>query len=137
MSGSKASFQKIGMNFLTGAEHLFTAENYHLAYYLCGYSIEFEIKAYLCSQNRADSFPPKDTKKTHYSHDFDVLLKTAGLRPILDTAKDSSEQLNKAYLVVKDWSPDVRYDETSISKEKAKDFLESAKEFIKWLQTNF
>jgi len=137
MTTSKQQFHDLSSSFLKAAELLNSQGQFHASYYLAGYAVECALKAYICTLSLKDTFPPKRVEKSHYIHDFVTLIDTANLKRIFDTAKDGDKNLNTAFSIIKDWSPDIRYDEISMDAKKPNDFILATKEFLKWLQTNY
>ncbi|MFH0900926.1 MAG: hypothetical protein V2A73_09885 [Pseudomonadota bacterium] len=96
------------------------------------------LKALICNTVQASEFPPRDTNRTHYTHSFETLLKTARLNDALQFDRSRDATLNESYLVLKDWDPaELRYDPTATSERKTRDFIAAVENpggFPSWLK---
>lgn len=95
---------------LKEAQALLRARQYAGAYYLAGYAIECALKACIAKQTKEQDFPDRKTVNDSYSHDLEKLVKVAGLREALDESARRDHAFRVNWNVVKDWSPDSRYD---------------------------
>lgn len=92
---------------LKEAENLFDAGLYDGSAYLCGYVIEFALKARICRLLQIDEYPVSGKFKTAYAvHDFKQLLLLSGLKSKMDSA-DVEVYTNWSLLIT--WSPEMRY----------------------------
>ena len=72
---TRAEFKQLAKLRLKEAETLFTAGLYDGAAYLCGYVVEFALKARICKLLGLDEYPETGKLKTAYAvHDFNQLL---------------------------------------------------------------
>jgi HEPN domain-containing protein len=106
---NREDFQTIAGIRLKEAKSLLDSGHYDGAYYLAGYAVECSLKACIAKQTKEYDFPDKKTVERSYSHDFEQLLKVAGLEKSLrdETKLDTTLEVNWA--IVKDWSEDARY----------------------------
>ncbi len=99
------------------------------AYYLGGLGVECALKACIARTTRRFEFPPKRPRIDRiYSHDLNILLNEAGLKP--------PPALETHWAVVKDWRADVRYI-TNLRRVEVRDFLRAAygrKGVMQWLR---
>lgn len=130
-------FKMLSDRYLKSAEALLTSENFDSAYYLAGYSVECLLKSIICKRIQQYEFPPKNVERTHYTHILERLIETAGLNKNLEFDRGKSTELEKSYKVLTDWDPQIlRYDASSVGKEKAKNYLDEIKNqkgFFIWL----
>jgi hypothetical protein len=115
------------------AKLLYNKRSYDGAAYLCGYGVEFSLKARICKHQRWPDFPSKDNefkgKENLKTHNFNRLLEFTGIAPKIRT------NCVTEWSALKDWSPDYRY--KPIGSAKQKDVLimiTSAKTLMKKLQ---
>ncbi len=107
MELSRQEFQRLAEERLDDAKALLRAGRFGGAYYVAGYAIECALKACIASKIRAESWPPKDVNKTHFIHDLEKLLTTAGLN---DLKSDPNRDVGDNWRVVKDWNSESRYE---------------------------
>jgi hypothetical protein len=95
--------------------------------YLCGYVIEFALKARICKSLEIDEYPASGKLKSAYAvHDFDQLLLLSGLRNKLDNA---NAELYANWFVATPWTPEIRYrPKGSFSKDKAEEILHAVRD---------
>lgn len=108
---------------------------YDGARYLLGYVVEFALKARICKILDMNEYPETgEISKTYKTHNYDVLIKLAGLEKKFDRAKNLSKQLfdNWSYSTL--WKEDFRYKPIGTNKIKdindAFDALEDQKDGI-------
>ena len=83
------------------------------AYYLAGYAAECALKACISKHTERFEFPDKQRALDSWTHDWDKLLKVAGLadeRKILDKQQ---RELHVNWLAVQEWSEGSRYERRS------------------------
>lgn len=88
---------------LRETEILFDAELYDGCVYLCGYVVEFALKACICATLSIAAYPDS---KPFLTHDFEELKLLAGLRDKITLA---SGALLSNWSVATDWKPEWRY----------------------------
>ncbi len=113
---------------LKEAETLFHAGLYDGAAYLCGYVIEFALKAKICKLLGVNEYPMSGKLKSAYAvHDFDQLLLLAGLQKKLDPIQHPDVWAN--WSVATPWTPEMRYQpKGTMSKNDAEEILEAVRE---------
>jgi hypothetical protein len=82
---------------------------YEGAYYLAGYAIECALKACIAKQVQRYDFPDKKSVNDSYSHDFDQLLRVAGIKSAHETELKVNTTFARHWITVKDWSEQARY----------------------------
>lgn len=102
------------------ARALLKAGRFQASYYLMGYSVECAIKACIAKKVREHDFPDRDLVKKVYTHNIMDLLLAAGLKQDYDEATKENPSLQVNWAVVKDWSPEGRY-ELGVTAKQAKD----------------
>jgi HEPN domain-containing protein len=121
---------------LEEAEVLRKAGFYDAACYLCGYAVEFALKACVCKTLNLLEYPEKEFKgvfKTHLPTDL-VLL--AGLRDQLKRRQDESPDFEANWQVATKWGPEQRYEKvkTASDAEELFDALKSEPNgVLQWL----
>ena len=109
---NRSNFQKLAKIRCGDAKILLEQENYSGAYYLCGYVIECGLKACIAKQTKKYDFPPdQKTVRDIYTHDLDLLIKSAGLKTVLDEDLKKDKKLEVSWAIIKDWSEKSRYEE--------------------------
>jgi hypothetical protein len=104
--------------------------------YLCGYSVEFALKARICKLLEINDYPDSGKMKQVYAvHDLGQLLLLAGLRNKLRSA-DIDIQAN--WYDATPWSPETRYrPKGSVSRSEAEKLLnairDNAKGVLQWI----
>jgi HEPN domain-containing protein len=121
---------------LEEAETLFNAGLYDGAVYLCGYVIEFALKARICKLLDTKEYPSYGKLKSAYAvHDFDQLLLLSGLKEKINSAP---VELYANWSIVIPWSPEMRYrPKGSVSKDEAEQILNAVHEkpngVLRWI----
>jgi len=121
---------------LKEAEALFDAGLYDGAVYLCGYVIEFALKARICKLLEIDKYPDSGKLKSVYAvHDLDQLLLLSGLKSRLKPT-DAGLYTNRS--AATPWTPEMRYrPEGSVSKQQAEKIFEAISNksdgVLKWI----
>lgn len=88
------------------------AKLYSGAYYMCGYVVECALKACICKNTKQfDFFVSPEKARGAWSHDFDKLMKAAGLESEFSAARAADTQLDLNWKSVENWSPDSRYEQ--------------------------
>lgn len=119
---------------LDDAKALYHSGRYQGSYYLLGYVVEMALKARICHLLNVDDYPDYGKYKQVYAtHDFDVLLKMAGLEKEISLTKDASRFL--AWSNATDWLPECRYDIKEKSKKEVGIRLVNVISILKWLKT--
>ena len=113
---TKEELKELAKLRLKEAETLFDAELYDGAVYLCGYAVEFALKAKICKLLDVDEYPSSGKLKTAYAvHDLSQLLLLSGLKNKMNTG-DIKLRTNW-FLITPDtsspnqkmiWTPEIR-----------------------------
>lgn len=121
---------------LKEAETLFHAGFYDGAVYLCGYVIEFALKARICRVLDIDDYPSSGKLKSAYAvHDFDQLLLLSGLKNKLNAA---NVELYTNWSIATPWTPELRYEpKGTTSRAKAQEILDAVRDkpygVLRWI----
>lgn len=93
------------------------------AYYLAGYAIECALKAAVARLNQHNDWPEKDFVNKCHTHDISALVRLAGLDAarLVDIA--SNRDLERNWIIVKDWSERGRYERHPFS--RAQEFIDA------------
>jgi hypothetical protein len=98
---NRRAFQKLASARVFDAKVLLKAKRFDAAYYLAGYSVECALKACVAKNTRKFDFPPRDTNKTHYSHDLEGLVKLARIERPFAADRQRDATLDRNWDVVK------------------------------------
>lgn len=106
---TRAELKKLAFLRLKEAEALFRARLYDGAAYLCGYCIEFALKARICRVLGLSEYPDRDKRlrQTYAVHDLPQLLLLAGLQSKIGLG---NIELARNWSVAANWKPERRYD---------------------------
>lgn len=106
---TKGELKKLARLRLREAEHLYRKELFDGCYYLCGYVVEFALKARVCRVLKLGSYPVESKSEKQYfaTHDFDRLKLLAGLQSEISAANNS--KLFENWSKVTEWDPGLRY----------------------------
>ena len=104
---TRNELKKLAQLRLKEAETLFATRLYDGAVYLCGYAVEFALKARICKLLGVNEYPASGKLKSVYAvHDFDQLLLLSGLQSKLDPTK---LELFNNWSTSTPWTPERRY----------------------------
>lgn len=106
---------------------LFRGRRYHGAMYLCGYAIEYVLKARIAKVWGWPEYPPggKGDFRSFITHDLDLLLKLCG----------QERRIKRKYLsqwsVVSRWKPEMRYDPVgSVKRRRAWEMIQAVQKLL-------
>lgn len=105
---NRSEFQTLAEVRITEAKALLAAQLWDGAYYLAGYAVECALKACIARLTRAEEFPPRESKD-YYTHDFNVLLKTAGLKAARDVEALANPRFDTFWKTAVKWNEQTRY----------------------------
>ena len=112
------------------ARCLHRAGRYLGAIYLCGYAVECELKAGVCSLRRVGGL--KESEAKSLGHRLFLLLDAAGVRKPLTGNRD----LYVAFQNINDRSStEMRYSGRGGSKGQSQRFLDDSRDLVAWLRT--
>lgn len=133
---TRSELRKLVERRLKDAHVLMGGRRYESAYYIAGYAVECAIKACIAKQFRRNTIPDKKLVNETYLHDFERLLKAAGLWDQLQKDVMTSPDLGSSWNVIKDWKPEVRYltDKTKLDAHDLIDAIENPNDgILQWL----
>ena len=107
---TKQNLEKLAQVRLDDALFLFQANRHSSAYYIAGYSIELALKACIAKLVQPNSIPEKAFILAVYTHKFDSLLATDGLRPQFDVESKAKPQFAACWAIANNWSEESRYE---------------------------
>jgi len=121
---TRAELKKLAYLRLKEADALYRAELYDGVAYLCGYCIEFALKARICKVLGVSEYPDAGRLRQAYAvHDLSQLLLLAGLQPKVGPA---NAELFKNWSIAAEWRPERRYDPPgTFTRQMAHDLLEA------------
>ncbi len=81
-----------------------------------GYAVECALKACIARRTREHDFPDRVLARDSWTHDLELLARTAGLWGDLSAAMRQDQVFAKRWAVVKTWTAAARYGiETSVT----------------------
>ncbi|MBM3754601.1 MAG: HEPN domain-containing protein [Acidobacteria bacterium] len=107
---NRRDFQRLALVRLDEARVLLEAEKFEGCHYLSGYVIECALKACIAKLTKRHSFPDKFAVQNSYSHDFSLLLRTAGIQEALAVERDRNPAFATHWNTVRDWNEQKRYE---------------------------
>ena len=124
---TRRDLQKLAKLRLREAEHLERKGLYDGCVYLCGYVVEFALKARICRVLGLRSYPDeKEVGRVFKTHNFDVLKLLAGLEE--ETSLARNKALFNNWSTATEWRPEYRYlPPGTYDKKKARQVLSSIK----------
>ena len=130
-----SDLKKLAEDRLNDAKVLYHKERYDGAVYLCGYVLEFALKARICKILNLDEYPYQGKYKfTYATHDFDVLLRLSGLEKEILLSKTKNPDLFIKWSVVTGWSPGMKYKIMNKTKKEVGNMLVALIDVFKWLK---
>ncbi len=116
---SHNEFKELAKTMLLNAKALFDKRLYDGSIYLAGYVLEFALKARICKILDLDDYPESgEISKACKTHNYDTLVKLAGLEKKLDNAKSSNSALYNNWSILTKWSEEFRYKPIGTNKMK-------------------
>ena len=125
---TRKEFQELAKLRLKEAEHLYSEKLYDGCVYMCGYVVEFALKARICKVLKLVKYPDEGKfSELFKKHDFDLLQRLAGLHGEIETAKGTQSGIN--WSIATEWKVEQRYSPVGTSNQKkASDVLSSIKD---------
>lgn len=134
---TRNDFRELAKLRLREAEYLYKSGMYDGCAYLCGYVIEFALKARVCKILKLKEYPDKgELGRAFRTHDFEVLKLLAGLQGEISITRNV--RLFENWSIVTEWRPEQRYAKPgTYSQARARDILDRIKEspdgVLNWL----
>ena len=121
---TRTEFKQLAKLRLKEAETLYSAGLYDGSVYLCGYAVEFALKARICKLLGLTEYPASGKLKNVYAvHDFNQLLLLSGLQPKLDPG---NVDLFTNWSTATPWTPERRYEpKGSFNRAAAREVLDA------------
>lgn len=107
---TKNQLEKLAQIRFEDSVFLFQANRCSSAYYLAGYAVELALKACIAKLIQPNTIPDKAFIIATYTHNFDSLLGTAGLRPQYDTDVKNDPQFAAYWAIASKWTEESRYE---------------------------
>jgi len=129
-------FKQLAKLRLKEAETLYSARLYDGSVYLCGYAVEFALKARICKLLGLTDYPASGKFKNVYAvHDINHLLILSGLQPKLDLG---NVDLYTNWSLATPWTPERRYmPKGSTDRASAREILDAVRStpngVLKWI----
>lgn len=123
---TRNEFKQLARLRLKEAETLYSARLYDGCAYLCGYVVEFALKARICKLLGLNEYPDSGKLKNAYAvHDINQLLILSGLQSKLDPG---NVQLFANWSLATPWTPERRYmPKGTTNRATAKDILDAVR----------
>jgi HEPN domain-containing protein len=115
---NRFDLQTMAEERVADAAALLAAGRFQAAYYLCGYAVEYALKACIARQVREFDFPDRKLVNDSYVHDLTKLLNVSRLAQLHREEADKNTSFAKHWGIVQNWSEVSRYD-TSIAQAEA------------------
>jgi hypothetical protein len=128
---TRSELRKLARARLKDALALFDSRRYHGALYLCGYAIEYALKARICTTLRWTEFPTtaKDNYRSFITHDLDFLLKLSGREQKIRVPAHLPY-----WSVVTTWKPEMRYEPLGkVTRAQASDMIRATEYLLEIL----
>lgn len=107
---TKTNLEKMADIRLQDSIFLMQSNRPSSAYYLSGYAVELALKACIAKLVQPNTIPDKAFINAIYTHKFDSLLSTAGLRTTFDAAAKTNTHLAAYWVIASNWSEESRYE---------------------------
>lgn len=128
---SRSDLRKLARTRVKDALVLYKNKRLDGAAYLCGYAIEYALKARICTAIGWSDYPPngKGDYRSFTSHDLDHLLRLCGRERVVKTG-----HLAVWSKVKKLWNPEMRYNPVGkLQPQDVKDVIECVQLLLKIL----
>jgi HEPN domain-containing protein len=109
---NRSDLQKLSNTRIREAKILLEAGEYSGAYYLAGYAVECALKACYAKATQRYDFPDRSATKV-FIHNLKDLTKLANVDLELETAIAADRQLERNWILVRNWSEQRRYTEAT------------------------
>jgi hypothetical protein len=106
---TKNDLEKLAQIRLDDAVLLLAQKRSSSAYYLAGYAVELALKAVIAKLVQPNTIPDKAFILATYTHKFDDLLSTAGLRPQFQADVKTDLQFETYWAIASQWTESSRY----------------------------
>ena len=135
---NRFDLQKMAEERIADAAALLDAGRFQAAYYLCGYAVEFALKACIARKVREFDFPDRKVVNDSYVHNLTKLLTVSGIDELYDDEAGRNSAFAENWNIVRDWSEVSRYD-PAITKTEALAFFLAVTDptdgVLAWLKT--
>jgi hypothetical protein len=123
-------FRQASFERLQDAKCLHKAGRFQGAIYLCGYALECQLKANVCTARRVESLEEREAK--NLGHELANVLDAAQLSVKLI----GNEDLRTAfYRIANRWSTGIRYSGGRSNKQECRRFIKDSEFLLSWLKT--
>lgn len=92
------------------ARLLAAAHQWSDAFQHAGFAVECALKCRVMRFKRLNSWPDRTSRKDLYVHNLRKLASSAGIEAMLLAETAARTDIGLAWMIVKDWSIEVRYD---------------------------
>jgi hypothetical protein len=97
--------------------------------------VECALKYVIMRKRGWNGWPERARAREFYSHDLVFLAGAAKLEERLAAEADNQTEIGRAWLIVKDWKNELRYDPVPITEKRARDMVDALDSggFLSWL----
>jgi len=122
---SPTEWERMAWNELAAAETLAKGRHWQQAFYHAGVAVEFALKCRIMRVQRLNRWPERGERKELHTHALGELVKHTDLISMLLLEVAGQTPIGVAWLAVKDWSINVRYDPKPFPPRQAADMVEA------------
>lgn len=122
---NRFDLQKMAEERVADARALLDAGRFQAAFYLCGYAVEYALKACIARQVREFDFPDRKVVNDSYVHDLTKLLSVARLAQLHQDEANHNKAFAANWTIVAQWSESSRYN-AAITEADATDLFLAA-----------
>jgi len=117
------------------AQTLANAALWAQAFCHAGFAIECALKHLIMRRHGWNAWPDRARVREIYTHDLIFLAQEAGIAAQLDRELEQRSEVAVAWLIVKDWKNDLRYDPLPFPELRARDMVAALDErgLLAWL----
>ena len=123
---------------IEAAKALLATGHWQQAFQLAGFAVECALKCRIMRREGLNRWPERSERREVYSHDLTALAKLAGLEAfLLQEVYNDLTVLGLSWMVVKDWSNEIRYAPGAFPRARAQQMVEAVEDggLLQWLLT--
>jgi HEPN domain-containing protein len=138
---NRMQLQQLAADRIIDAQTLLAAGRWSGAYYLAGYAVECGLKSCVLAfvERTGVIFLERKFQDHCWTHELEMLLKTAGLEPEFGQARGRNPALAGYWGVVKDWKETSRYEQKTQSEAEQlyEAIIQNPDGILPWIQTRW
>lgn len=128
---TRSELRRLADARIKDAKCLYRNRRYQGAIYLCGYSVEYALKARIATALGWTDYPPagKGDYRSFITHDLDFLLRLSGQERRIKVAAHMP-----LWSTVLNWRPEMRYDRVGkVNRKDARDMIDAVQHIVNLL----